>query len=165
MFAGSSAGIALRPFSPTVNSVARTVRELNYNLARSYMDAGLHGEAEPLLADMYAKEPGEHRLGLHLAMCYRALDRTPELSRLIDTMHERRQDAAKRAQEELRQVQEVAKQRKATRQAQPEHVQTDNGTGEDPGTPGNDTALFTRAERNRIETCPSSTSRSPAISI
>jgi len=144
-------GYIERPDGNQEASVARTVRELNYNLARSYMDAGLHGEAEPLLADMYAKEPGEHRLGLHLAMCYRALDRVPELSRLIDTMHARRQDAAKRAQQELKQVQEVAKQRKATRQAQPEHVQTDNGTGEDPGTPGNDTALFTRAERNRIE--------------
>lgn len=78
-------------------AIAHTVREMNYNLARSYMDGGLHGEAAPILAEMYTNEPSEHRLGLHLAMCYRALGRTPELTGIVAKMKQRRVEDAKRA--------------------------------------------------------------------
>ena len=56
-------------------AVAQTVRELNYNLARSYMDAGRFLDAIGLLADLAAKWPDEYRFGIQLVQCYEAVGR------------------------------------------------------------------------------------------
>ncbi|MDG2124540.1 MAG: hypothetical protein P8J87_12620 [Verrucomicrobiales bacterium] len=51
------------------------MRELDYNLAGSYIDGGIHGEAILILERLYEKWPDEHRFGLKLAYCYEALGR------------------------------------------------------------------------------------------
>ena len=71
-------GYIERPPENEEKAVAQTVRELNYNLARAYMDAGLHGEAVPLLAELYSDYPlefrfGTGRRGLEVPLCRRAL--------------------------------------------------------------------------------------------
>ena len=77
-------------------AVENTVRELHYSLAQAYMDADRNGDAEPLLADLYAKYPLEFRFAVKLAMCYRALDRTDKLAPLVEELNTRRRTQASR---------------------------------------------------------------------
>jgi len=87
-------------------AVAETVRELHYNLARSYMDASRHLEAVPYLEDLFAEWPGETRFGLHLVECLQALDRTKRSRELLAATVKGRLADAKVAQEELKKWQE-----------------------------------------------------------
>jgi predicted AlkP superfamily phosphohydrolase/phosphomutase/tetratricopeptide (TPR) repeat protein len=48
-------------------------REIEYNLAKSYMDGGLHAEAELLLVKLMAAWPEEIRFGVELSHCYQSL--------------------------------------------------------------------------------------------
>lgn len=83
-------------------AVAGTVRELRYNLARSYMEGGRYLDAVPLLSGLYAAEPGQFRFGVQLAMCYRALGLVAELRALVERLSRERRDAAIEAQDELK---------------------------------------------------------------
>ena len=51
-------------------AIDNTVRELRYNLARSYMDDGQHGAAAEILDELYDRWPNEHRFGVQLAYCF-----------------------------------------------------------------------------------------------
>jgi len=96
-------------------AVARTERELRYNLARAYMDADHHHEAVKILADLYAEDPQEHRFGLRLALCYRALDWIGELRGVVERLHARRVEQAEAARAELRELEETLARRRAER--------------------------------------------------
>jgi predicted AlkP superfamily phosphohydrolase/phosphomutase/predicted Zn-dependent protease len=82
-------------------AAARTARELRFNLALSYMDADLHMDAVPILRALVDAAPDQHRFGLRLAMCFRALGWSRSLRTLVDTIHERRRDQAEEARREL----------------------------------------------------------------
>lgn len=56
-------------------AIKETVRELRYNLAQSYMDAGMLGEAATILAEIWNDFPEEHRFGLNLLGCLAGLGR------------------------------------------------------------------------------------------
>ena len=145
-------GYVERPDENRELAIERTVRELNYNLARSYMDAGMHAEAEPILVKMYQKEPSQHRFGLHLAMCLRAMDRISELGQLVAMMRERREEDVLRAREELREVGELSTRRAAEYQAHRQAKRTEEGLpepAEEPAPTQED--LFTDKERDRIK--------------
>ena len=68
--------------------VKRCVRELNYNLARAYMDASRFADALPLLKDLYQEYSEEYRIGLQLAMCYKSMNRLDDLESLIESLAE-----------------------------------------------------------------------------
>ena len=67
-------------------AVAGTVRELRYNLAGSYMDAGRMADAAPILKELYQAEPEQYRFGVHLALCYRTLNQVAKLRALVEKM-------------------------------------------------------------------------------
>lgn len=83
-------------------AVADTARELRYNLARAFMDGDRHAEAAPILEELYAQYPDEHRFGVQLALCYRALNWARSLGVLVEQLHARRTGQARDASEKLR---------------------------------------------------------------
>ncbi|MBU0945858.1 MAG: alkaline phosphatase family protein [Proteobacteria bacterium] len=77
-------------------------REIHYNLARSYMDAGLHGEALSLLTELIEQWPDEYRFGIELAHCYQATG-CPAMSRpILSDIFARKKRHVKEAEEELK---------------------------------------------------------------
>ena len=82
-------------------AVAETVRELHYNVARSYMDAGRHTEAVSYLEDLFAQWPGETRFGLHLVECLQVLGRLEHSHEVLEATMKGRVEDAKVAKEEL----------------------------------------------------------------
>ncbi|MEM9658378.1 MAG: alkaline phosphatase family protein, partial [Planctomycetota bacterium] len=82
-------------------AIVRTVRELKYNLARSYMDDDRHGAAAEILEQLYRDWPNEHRFGVQLAMCYRALGLFRDLRAVIEDLSVRRKADAEAARKEL----------------------------------------------------------------
>ena len=94
-------------------AVAQTQRELDFNLARSYMDEDKHGEAIPLLQRMYLAYPLEFRFGIQLANCLRATGRNADLKALLADLKGRWLTASKTAKEKLKAVTELAAERKA----------------------------------------------------
>ncbi len=84
--------------------IAQTARELRYNLARAYMDGDQHQEAVKILQELYENDPQEHRFGVQLALCYRALDWIEPLESLVETLHERRVEQAQESREKLKAV-------------------------------------------------------------
>ena len=75
-------------------AIDNTVRELRYNLARSYMDDGQHGAAAEILEELYERWPNEHRFGVQLASCYQALERIADLRSVVEDLATRRRDDA-----------------------------------------------------------------------
>jgi len=116
------------PPGPNIEqAIERTERELNYNLARAYMDAGRHGDAVPLLQELYTRYPIEYRFGLQLAMCFRALERIDELEQVVDDLHNRRQRDAELARQRMKEFVDVARQRRSLKRQQDQPVEGDTG--------------------------------------
>ncbi len=105
-------GYIERPDANAGKAVAQATRELNYNLARSYMDAGMHGEATPLLLQLYQDHPLEFRFGIQLANCLRAMNRNQDLERLVNDLNGRWRIASEEAKKRIGDVAKVAKTRK-----------------------------------------------------
>jgi len=106
-------GYIERPPDDTDRAIAETERELDYNLARAYMDAGMHGEAIPLLARLYRDFPLEFRFGVQLANCLLAMRRLDDLDRVVEDLNRRWRNAREAAKERLDAIAEVARERKA----------------------------------------------------
>jgi predicted AlkP superfamily phosphohydrolase/phosphomutase/tetratricopeptide (TPR) repeat protein len=60
------------------------VREQQYNLACSYLDARRYRDALPLLERLVSKWPDQARFSQHLAQCFLALRRLPEAKAILD---------------------------------------------------------------------------------
>jgi hypothetical protein len=58
------------PDANVEEAVQQTVKELNYNLARSYIDANHHAEAIPILEELWEKYPDEGRFGVNLLQSF-----------------------------------------------------------------------------------------------
>lgn len=108
-------GYIERPPENQEKAVDQTVCEQNYNLARSYMDAGLHGKAAPLLAELYQDYPLEFRFGIQLAICLRVLEMTDELALIVDDLNARWRKTAEKARERLKKIADIGRQRRAQR--------------------------------------------------
>ena len=102
-----------RPSGDGREAAARATMENEYNLARSYMHAGMHGEAVSILATLYTHNPLEFRFGIQLAICLQALEHVDDLAELVTDLRQRWQSAAKASRERLAEVAEIAKERKA----------------------------------------------------
>jgi len=94
-------------------AIENTVRELRYNLARSYMDDGRHSAAAEILEALYQRWPNEHRFGVQLASCYLALERIADLRSVVDDLATRRRDDADAARRELQEVVDQIRARRA----------------------------------------------------
>lgn len=105
-------GYIERPADKRDQAVAQARRELDYNLALSYMDAGLHGKAAPLLAELYQACPLEFRFGIQLAMCLQTLGMIDDMARLIDDLNLRWRKASERARLRLAEMTTIGKERR-----------------------------------------------------
>ncbi len=101
-----------RPDDNSDKAIAQCNRELDYNLARSYMDAGIHGEAIPLLAQLYKNFPLEFRFGIQLANCLSAMARIDDLGRLVGDLNSRWRIAQKEARSRLKQLAKITRERR-----------------------------------------------------
>ena len=100
-----------RPAEDSHKAVALTQRELDYNLARAYMDGGRHGDAAPILAKLYRDNPLEFRFGIQLALCCRALEMIDALAQIVDDLNNRWRIAAASARRRLQDIEKIARQR------------------------------------------------------
>ncbi len=78
------------------------LREIRWNLARSYVDASLHIEAVPILQELVQHWPAEFRFQVLLVNCLIALDRADEASRLLEQLIAARSVDVEKAREELK---------------------------------------------------------------
>ena len=78
-----------------------TLRELRYNLARDYIDAGRPAQAIVILESLWEQWPEESRFGVQLFTCMLTLARSDEARRVLDTLRARKTRYAKEAREEL----------------------------------------------------------------
>ncbi|MCH2161942.1 MAG: alkaline phosphatase family protein, partial [Phycisphaerales bacterium] len=67
-------------------AIQETIRELDYNVAQAYMDAGRFSDAIPLLERIWAKWPSEHRFGLNLISCRAATGNLAQRSFEIESL-------------------------------------------------------------------------------
>ena len=91
-----------RPDENREKAARECVRELRYNLARSYMDAGLYTEAVSVFEELVDEWPDEYRFGIQLVSCYKSLDRITEARKLLEEVFKRKRKNAVKAREELR---------------------------------------------------------------
>ena len=110
-------------------AVERTARELRYNRARSFMDAGRYADARPALEALHAEEPSEYRYGIQLAMCLRALDEPGPLRLVVERISKQRKLDAITAREKLRDLAETL--RKRTSEQEAENRAAPKGEGSD----------------------------------
>ena len=100
------------PDEDSGKAVADCQRELDYNLARSYMDAGMHGEGIPLLLNLYKNYPLEFRFGIQLANCLRAMGRVNDLETVVDDLNQRWRVAAEEARKRVGELTLISKERR-----------------------------------------------------
>ena len=94
-------GYIEEPGEDRSKAVEQTVRELDYNLARAYIDGGIYTEAVAILERLYERWPLEHRFAFNLATCHQATNRPADLRRVVDTVRERRLAQAREARKKL----------------------------------------------------------------
>jgi len=107
-------------------AVDNTVRELRYNLARSYMDDGQHAAAAEILEELYERWSNEHRFGVQLAACYQALERIADLRSVVEDLATRRRTDAEAARQELREFANQLRARQADAGAESDRSLTDS---------------------------------------
>ena len=92
--------------------VQETVRELRYNLARSYIGANRYREAMPILEELWDQWPTESRFGVKL---FNSCVQTNQIAKARETLEkslERKEEYANQAREELKQLSEQLKAKK-----------------------------------------------------
>ena len=94
-------GYIEQPDANQEKAAANTTRELQYNLARSYIDAGLHGEAVTILTQLVEQWPDEFRFGIELAHCFQAIGHPSKALTLLIDIFARKKSKAEKAEEEL----------------------------------------------------------------
>jgi len=99
-------GYIEKPSDDIAKAVQETLDELHYNLARSYMDAGLHVQAVPLFEDLVERHPQVPRHGLYLVRCLLALGRSLEASEVFERVVARKRETSEKSGAELKKLQE-----------------------------------------------------------
>ena len=94
-------GYIEEPDADKEKAVADTVRELRYNLARSYTDASRHHEAMAVFHDLWETWPGESRFGVHLFQCLLAIGQNDAAAEVLDEVKKNKLQYALAAREEL----------------------------------------------------------------
>ncbi|MGA2052310.1 MAG: alkaline phosphatase family protein, partial [Opitutales bacterium] len=99
-------GYIEKPAENAAQAVQDCLDELHYNLARSYMDAGLHIRAVPLFKDLVERHDDQPRHGLLLIRCLLALDRAREARDDFERIVARKREHSARAKVELKKLQD-----------------------------------------------------------
>ena len=94
-------GYIERPDADAECAIKKTVQELNFNLAQSYMDADRHREAIEHLLLLHEESPNDSRFAMRLALCYRALDEIDKLESMVAKMRACRAARSEEALQEL----------------------------------------------------------------
>ena len=95
-------GYIEKPDENREKAVAQTARELDYNLARSYMDAGFYSQAAAILERLLDQWPDEYRFGIQLVNCYLTAQRINDARRVLEQTLKRKNENAASAQEKLK---------------------------------------------------------------
>lgn len=86
-------GYIERPAENPEIAVKKTVRELRYNLAEAYQDAGRHSEAREIFTELHVTDPSELRFSLRLFASCQALGLHEEMQQLIADLKDRTEPA------------------------------------------------------------------------
>lgn len=84
-------GYVERPDENREVAIRNTVRELRYNLAQAYQDAGRHLEAHAILLELWESSPGEERFAVRLFASCQALRKHEQMRRIVEDLDSRRE--------------------------------------------------------------------------
>jgi predicted AlkP superfamily phosphohydrolase/phosphomutase/tetratricopeptide (TPR) repeat protein len=104
-----SLGYIDKPDENKEKAIEEAIRELHYNLARSYIDAGQYGNAVPILMELSGKWPDEYRFGIQLVLCYQATGEKKEARALLEGLFRLKEKNAKEAAKKLKEHKEKNK--------------------------------------------------------
>lgn len=102
-------GYIEKPDENKEKAIDNTVRELQHNLARAYIDANRHHEAIAIYEKLWEKFPDQNRFGVKLIECYLAIDANEQARLTMTKLVERKSKYATEAQEELKRLSEELK--------------------------------------------------------
>ncbi|MGB6947396.1 MAG: alkaline phosphatase family protein, partial [Bryobacteraceae bacterium] len=85
-------GYIERPDEDREVAVAKTIRELRYNLGEAYQDAGRHIEAHQIFSELYAADARKQRFAVRLFVSCQALGMSEEMRRIVDDLDGRLND-------------------------------------------------------------------------
>lgn len=111
-------GYIAPPTDRIQETVAEGVRELEYNLARSYRDGNHCATAAALAEKLWTRWPAEHRFGILLIDCLTALQQTERRRSAVETLAHRVEQHQRQAQSEIAQPE--------SQQAVPSEEQTED---------------------------------------
>lgn len=94
-------GYVEAPNDDKQESARNAYRELQFNLARSFIDAGRHGDSIPVLEELVEDWPHELRFLNQLAFCYLTLDRPADARRVVDRIAAEKEALAKDLEERI----------------------------------------------------------------
>ena len=94
-------GYIERPEENREAAVAAAIRDLRYNLAEAYQDAGRHQEAYAILSDLYGADADEQRFAVALFVSCQALGKHEEMRRIVDDLDGRRRALYEEAKTKL----------------------------------------------------------------
>ncbi len=101
-------GYIERPDENREVAVARTIRELRYNLAEAYQDGDRHIEAHEILGQLYAADPDEQRFAVRLFVSSQALGFDDEMRRIVDDLDGRRRALFEEATTQIETLRKLA---------------------------------------------------------
>jgi tetratricopeptide (TPR) repeat protein len=113
-----------QPDADMEKALARTVRELRYNLCESYQDADRHEEALEIARELYEANPDEQRFAVRVFVSCQALGRLDEMRRLVADLDGRRRELYVEAVRRVKGLRAVSRKRVAERKAAGESVPT-----------------------------------------
>lgn len=105
-------GYIEEPDKDKKKAVDDCVRELQFNLARSYMDSGLFARSILILEELYKLNPDEYRIGIQLVNCYQKIKDFRKARFLLDELLERKKNNLIKAQIELEKLKKELKDKK-----------------------------------------------------
>ncbi|HEY4361234.1 MAG TPA: alkaline phosphatase family protein [Bryobacteraceae bacterium] len=97
-------GYIERPDENREMAVAKTIRDLRFNLAEAYQDGGRHQEAYEIFTELCAADPDEQRFAVGLFVSCQALGRMREMRRIVDDLDGRRRALYEEAETKLAEV-------------------------------------------------------------
>lgn len=89
-----------------VQAAEHATRELRYNEARAYMDAGMPVQADRILAELWERWPNEGRFGLQRFFCQMARRDRAAAREILDQLKSRKAKTAREARREMRELAE-----------------------------------------------------------
>lgn len=89
-------GYVERPDENRERAVARTTRELRFNLGEAYQDDGRHREAYSIFTELRAADPDEPRFAVRLFVSCQALGLVDEMRSIVEDLDGRCQNGAAR---------------------------------------------------------------------